>query len=303
MAEKRETRQHREAWGRLRQLPSKRWQARYMGPDGKVYSARTADDRPLTFLTKTDARAFLNQTHAAIARGEWESPEDAVRRREAEAAAAARRDITFREYALAWLERIQHEPGKGGRPRRPGTVMLYRGRVRNYLLEPLGDLRVRDVDTDVVRKLTAELVARPSVLKPGAAYNGVAGETVDVLKTILRAAVRDGILETMPDVPTPSRRSVRHDADHTPEDDVATPQQVDALYDAVPQPWRIAVLLAAWCPSCAAGRCSACSGATSSGTPVAPRPRCTCDDRRSGRPAPSPTRSPRRACGRWRCRP
>jgi len=125
--------------------------------------------------------------------------------------------------------------------------MLYRGRVRNYLLEPLGDMRVRDVDTDVVRKLTAELVARPSVLKPGAAYNGVAGDTVDVLKTILRAAVRDGILETMPDVPTPSRRSVRHDADHTPEDDVATPQQVDALYDAVPQPWRIAVLLAAWC--------------------------------------------------------
>lgn len=105
MAEKRETRQHREAWGRLRQLPSKRWQARYMGPDGKVYSARTADDRPLTFLTKTDARAFLNQTHAAIARGEWESPEDAVRRREAEAAAAARRDITFREYAPAWSSR------------------------------------------------------------------------------------------------------------------------------------------------------------------------------------------------------
>lgn len=247
MAEKGAARQRREAWGMLRQLPSKRWQARYRGPDGKVYSARTADDRPLTFLTKTDARAFLNQTHAAIARGEWESPEDAVRRREEEAAAAARRDITFREYALAWLERVQHEPGKGGRPRRPGTVMVYRGRVHNYLLEPLGDLRVRDIDTGVVRALTAEIVARPSVLRPGAAHNGVAGDAVDMLKTILRAAVRDGLLETVPDVPTPSRRSVRHDADHAPEDDVATPQQVDALYEAVPQPWRIAVLLAAWC--------------------------------------------------------
>ena len=247
MAEKRQARQHREAWGRLRQLPSKRWQARYVGADGEVYSARTEAGQPLTFLTKTDARAFLNQTHAAIARGEWESPEAAVRRREAEAAEAARRDVTFREYALAWLERVQHEPGKGGRPRRPGTVMVYRGRVHNYLLEPLGDVRVRDIDTAVVRTLTADIVARPSVLKPGATHNGVAGDAVDMLKMILRAAVRDGLLEAMPDVPTPSRRSVRHDADHTPEDDVATPQQVDALHDALPQPWRIAVLLAAWC--------------------------------------------------------
>lgn len=31
----------------------------------------------------------------------------------------------------------------------PGTVMVYRGRVHNYLLEPLGDVR-----TVVVRTLT-----------------------------------------------------------------------------------------------------------------------------------------------------
>ncbi|GAA1740726.1 hypothetical protein GCM10009809_40330 [Isoptericola hypogeus] len=115
MAEKGAARQRRESWGMLRQLPSKRWQARYTGPDGKVYSARMEDDRALTFLTKTDARAFLNQTHAAIARGEWESPEDAVRRREAEAAAARLRDVTFREYALAWLERGRCCAGRQGR--------------------------------------------------------------------------------------------------------------------------------------------------------------------------------------------
>ncbi|MEU2200570.1 site-specific integrase [Isoptericola sp. NPDC019482] len=247
MAEKRATAQRRETWGRLRQLPSKRWQARYTGPDGKVYSARTEGGQPLTFVTKTDARGFLNLTHAAIVRGEWESPEDAARRREAEAAEAARRDVTFREYALAWLDRVQHEPGKGGRTRRPGTVMVYRGRVRNHLLGPLGDMRVRDIDSAVVRAVSTELASQPSVLKPGVDHNGIAGDAVDLLKMILRAAMRDGLLETMPDVPTPSRRSVRHDADHTPEDDVATPQQVDALYAAAPEHWRIAVLLAAWC--------------------------------------------------------
>lgn len=239
--------QKREAWGRLRKLPSKRWQARYMGPDDKVYSARTEDDKPLTFLTKGDARTWLNGVHATISRGEWLPPAAAARRRRAAAEAAAARDVTFREYAERWLEHIATEPGKGGKLRRPGTALAYRGRVRNYLMTPLGDVKVREIDTERVRALVIELVAVPSVLKEDAKHNGIAGDAVDVLKMILRAAVRDGLLAAMPDVPTPTRRSVRHDNAHTPEDDVATPTQVDALYEAVPQPWRIAVLFAAWC--------------------------------------------------------
>lgn len=242
-----ERRKSRETWGSLRRLPSKRWQARYPGPDGQVYTARTDDDRPLTFLTKGDAREWLNQTHVKIARGEWVTPAEAVRRRRAEVEAAAVRDVTFREYAEQWLERIEHEPGRNGRPRRPATVMNYRGRVRNYLMEPLGDVLVRDIDVERFRAVTAGLVAIPSVLKPDADHNGVAGSVVKTLKAILRQAVHDGILGVVPNVVTPQRKSVRHDDEHTPEDDVATPAQVDALYEAVPQPWRIAVLLAAWC--------------------------------------------------------
>ena len=41
----------REGWGSLRKLPSGRWQARYPAPDGGSYTARTDDDKPLTFLT------------------------------------------------------------------------------------------------------------------------------------------------------------------------------------------------------------------------------------------------------------
>ena len=239
--------QRREAWGRLRKLPSKRWQARYPGPDDKTYSARTEDDKPLTFLTKGDAREWLNGMHGTISRGEWVPPAEAVRRRRAAVEEEAARDITFREYVERWLERIASEPGKGGKLRRPGTVIAYRGRVHNYLMTPLGDVKVREIDTERVRALTATLVAMPSVLKKEAKHNGIAGDAVDVLKMILRAAVRDGFLAAMPDVPTPSRKSVRHDDAHTPEDDVATPTQVDAFYNAVPRPWRIAVLFAAWC--------------------------------------------------------
>lgn len=59
----------REGWGSLRKLPSGRWQARYPGPDGEMYTARTDDDKPLTFLTKTDARTWLAGVHTKIARG------------------------------------------------------------------------------------------------------------------------------------------------------------------------------------------------------------------------------------------
>jgi hypothetical protein len=53
----------RESWGSLRKLPSGRWQARYPGPDGGTYTARTEGDKAPTFLTKTDARTWLAAVH------------------------------------------------------------------------------------------------------------------------------------------------------------------------------------------------------------------------------------------------
>ncbi len=73
----------RESWGSLRKLPSGRWQARYPAPDGEMYTARTEDDKPLTFLTKTDARAWLAGVHTTIARQQWEPPSVIAARRRA----------------------------------------------------------------------------------------------------------------------------------------------------------------------------------------------------------------------------
>lgn len=64
----------RESWGSLRKLPSGRWHARYPGPDGETYTARTEDDKSLTFLTKTDARRWLAAVHTKISLGQWEPP-------------------------------------------------------------------------------------------------------------------------------------------------------------------------------------------------------------------------------------
>lgn len=92
----------REAWGSLRKLPSGRWQARYPAPGGETYTARTEDDKPLTFLTTTDARTWLAAVHTKIARREWEPPSVLAARRRAEAAAERARSIGFSELDQAW---------------------------------------------------------------------------------------------------------------------------------------------------------------------------------------------------------
>jgi hypothetical protein len=60
----------REAGGRLRRLSSARWQARSPAPDGAIHTARTEDDKPLTFLNRTDARTWLAGVHTKIARSD-----------------------------------------------------------------------------------------------------------------------------------------------------------------------------------------------------------------------------------------
>src|SRR5690242_11123721 len=79
--------------GSIDRLPSARYRSRFTRPDGKVYSARTEADRPLTFTTKGDAQRYLAAQQTAISAGTWKPP--------GHAAAAPN---TLRAYADAWLE-------------------------------------------------------------------------------------------------------------------------------------------------------------------------------------------------------
>lgn len=55
-------------FGRIRHLPSGRWQARYPGPDGPD---RTA---PNTFACKADPDRWLANVEGEIERGRWADP-------------------------------------------------------------------------------------------------------------------------------------------------------------------------------------------------------------------------------------
>ncbi len=237
----------REAWGRLRKLPSGRWQVRYPGPDGITYTARTDDDKPLTFFTKTDARTWLASVHTKIARGEWEPPEVRAARLRAEAEAEQARLIGFAEYANRWIEQIRTQPNRSGKKRALGTVRSYKSKVDGYLIPEFGDTPVRAIDEARIRVMTDRLDAIPSPLNPKSKFNGVTRPVLVVLMMILRQAVRDGVIPAAPSISVPKQEPVRHDADRDELDDVAAPEQVEALYEAVPQPWAIMVLFAAWC--------------------------------------------------------
>ena len=56
-------------FGRVRKLPSGRFQARYQDPDG---NARPA---PQTFATKTDTDRWLSKIETEILAGEWRKPD------------------------------------------------------------------------------------------------------------------------------------------------------------------------------------------------------------------------------------
>jgi hypothetical protein len=235
----------REPWGRLRKLPSGRWQARYPAPDGEIYTARTDDDKPLTFLTKTDARSWLAAVHTKIARQEWEPPSAIAARHRSEAAAEKTRALGFSEYAERWIAIIRTEPKKGGKPRALGTVRSYKGKIDGYLIPEFGDLPVREVDVERIRALTARLDSIPSALNPKSKFNGVTRPVLTVLMMILRQAARDGLIPAAPPVSLPRQETVIKDVDGGRDDDVATPDQVEALYDATPKQFAIMVLLAA----------------------------------------------------------
>ena len=73
----------RRRFGRVRKLPSGRYQARYSTADGREHPA------PDTFATKTAAERWLASVETDIARGHWVDPQT--------------RQLLLRGYAESWL--------------------------------------------------------------------------------------------------------------------------------------------------------------------------------------------------------
>jgi hypothetical protein len=125
-------------FGRVRRLPSGRYQARYLGPDGADRPA------PQTFGTKREAEVWLALKEGEIKRGDWLDPSAGA--------------VPFAKYAADWM-------GQGHFS--PKTAQLYELLLRRHLLPTFGARNIA-----AIRQERCASLARPTA--PGRAATGTA---------------------------------------------------------------------------------------------------------------------------------
>lgn len=112
----------RRGFGAIRKLPSKRYQASYVGPDTVRHKA------PQTFVTREDAEAWLAARRAEISGEDWTPP-------------TTKKPITFAEHAERWLT---------NRTLKPRTRYHYRGILNARILPTFGDVALKHITADLI---------------------------------------------------------------------------------------------------------------------------------------------------------
>jgi integrase len=148
-------------FGRLRQLPSGRWQAAYTGPDGRLHKA------PRTYAAQIDAEGWLAGERRKIDLGTW----GAVERSDA---------VTLRAYSARWLEQRQL---------RPRTHRLYESMLERLILPDLGDAKLVTLTPAMVRTWHTAL---------GTEHLTRNAHSYALLHAICATAVQDEVLDANP---------------------------------------------------------------------------------------------------------
>ena len=208
----------RRTFGNVRELPSKRYQARYTGPDGREHKAS------VTFDTRRDAEAWLAIEWADVQAARWAPPAVVHAQQIAEVAITP-----FGAYAEEVIQRrLAH--GK----MRETTAALYRKLIRLHLGEfvnlPLDAIKSRQV-----ANWHARMAGTPS--SRGNAYG--------VLSTVMREAIRDELITRSPC--QVSRGGTKRAGRTAREDEVLDPATFARYIEAAPEKYRIALTLAYWC--------------------------------------------------------
>ncbi len=205
----------RRGFGAIRRLPSKRYQASYLGPDLARYVG------PRTFQARIDAEGWLAQERRLIETDRWLPP--TVRN-------ASRTACTLKAFAAEAIPRRRVR----GESLRPRTVKLYEGLMERVIGPQLGhktlhELRRADVNT-WYGSLPAEQVTQRA-------------HAYALLRSLFEQAIDEGIHPG----PNPCvirgagvtrrRRAIRP----------ASLGELAALVTATQDNLKAAVLLAAWC--------------------------------------------------------
>ncbi|MGM1057838.1 tyrosine-type recombinase/integrase [Saccharothrix sp. Mg75] len=152
---------HRQ-FGHIRKLPSGRFQASYLGPDGLRRYA------PDTFTTKTDANAWLSTVEADLLRGEWVDP--------------LLGKVALKEYGERWIKERQ----LGVRTREE-----YNRQFRLYVDPFLGAKLLNSITTETVRTW------RQHLLDSGRSHSTTA-KAYRLLRAIMNTALDDNRVKRNP---------------------------------------------------------------------------------------------------------
>jgi integrase len=146
----------RRRFGSIRKRASGRYQARYLGPDGRIHTA------PETFARISEAERWLMMAELQIVRQEWIDP--------------ARSKVLLKDYAERWIAQ---------RPNlRPRTVHLYTWTLGKHITPQLGTVPIGKITTPMVREWRAGLLAS-GVSKSGAA------KAYRLLRAVLMTALKE----------------------------------------------------------------------------------------------------------------
>lgn len=149
-------------FGLIRKLPSGRYQASYLGPDGR---RRTAPD---TFARKREAEQWLATVETELLRDDWTDP--------------ALGKIPLGEFAEQWI--AEHKISRRTREE-------YASVWRMHLAPYLGDYPLGQISTDLVRSWRATL------LREGRSEDRTV-KAYRLLRAVLNTAVDDGLIKRNP---------------------------------------------------------------------------------------------------------
>lgn len=205
----------RAGFGNVRKLPSKRYQARYVGPDGHTHNAH------ITFDTKGDAEQWLSTVRADIVREVWTPPT---------ATAPTSRGLTFGDYSETWLKGRKVR----GKTLADRTREHYQDLLDKFLLPTFGDVPLRYISTELVDEWY-ESTATETPTYRAHAYG--------LLRTILGTAVDRGLIRTA----NPAKVRGGGSTERVRKVRPASLAELETIAIEVPERYRLMVLLAAWC--------------------------------------------------------
>jgi len=196
----------RRQFGRIRRLPSGRFQARYTAGGGQLLRA------PTTFATLADAEEFLATVEADLRRGTWFDPNAG--------------DIRLDVYAPRWMVERPVELA-------PRTVELY-GKLLDRLVHPtFGAVPLSRITSASVRTWHAGMRQRGvGQVSTAKAYR--------LLKAILNTAVEDDLIPRNP------CRLRAAGVERSPERKPPSLAEVDAVASCIEPRYELLVVLGAW---------------------------------------------------------